>query len=236
MRAPLNSTGGSFLPHLVLPLIQILALALPPFRQRAVIFVPIIFLLVFLTWVNLFSPMIETRVILLAQWPWYLGTVEKLLLARPEEDYWRHNHKSREPLSLSWLTKCKWAAALYCSPRGVGWNYQVKGVPHYRGPSSKAGFVLDQSRWLAICFISIDALHLYSREYYFRPGVDPVDLTSYSRNWGRSCVNAVHGLLVPYFGLNLIYGQLAIVCVLLGFGSPKVSYGPLASVLEQTLR
>lgn len=236
MRAPLTSTGGSLLPHLVLPIIQIFALALPPFRNRVIIFVPIIFALVFLTWINLFSPRRETRVILLAQWPWYLGTVEKLLFGQPEGDCWRHDHKSGEALSLPWPAKWKWAAALYCSPRGVGWNYQVKGVPPYRGPNSKVGFVLDQARWLALCGIAIDALNLYSQEYYYRPGVDPVDLTSYSKNWGRSCVNAVHGLLTPYFGLNLVYGQIAIVCVLLGLGSPKVSWGRPSSLLGRIPR
>ena len=223
MRAPLASTGGSFIPHLLLPITQIVALALPPFCNPAVFSVPIIFFLVFLTWINIFSPMVDTRVILLAQWPWYLGTVEKLLFARPQRDYWRRDRKPGEALLLPSLAKWKWAAALYCSPRGVGWNFQVKGVPPYMGPESKAGFVLDQARWLAVCYISIDALHFYSQEHYYRPGVDPVELTSYSKDWGRSCVNAIHGLLTPYFGLNLIYGELAIVCVLLGFGSPKVS-------------
>lgn len=235
MRAPLTTTGGSLLPHLVLPIVQILALALPPFRYRATIFVPIIFFLVFLTWINLFSPTVDTRLILLAQWPWYLGTVEKLLFAQPERDYWHQDHNSGEALSLAWLDKWKWAAALYCSPRGVGWNYQVKGVPPYRGPNSKAGFVLDQFKWLALCAIAIDALHLYSREYYYRPSVDPVDLTSYSKNWGRSSVNAVHGLLTPYFGLNLMYGQIAIFCVLLGLGAPKVSWALFLSCLDRCL-
>ncbi len=236
MRAPLTSTGGSLLPHILLPATQILSLTLPPFPGRAVIFVPTIVLLAFLTWTNLFSPSLETRTLLLAQWPWYLGTVEKLLFSSPERDCWRRDRKPGEALSLPWLAKMKWAAALYCSPRGVGWNFQVKGVPPYRGPNSKAGFVLHQAKWLVICVIAIDALNLYSQAHYYRPGVDPVDLTSYAENWGRSCVNAVHGLLVPYFGLNLMYGQIAIVCVLLGLGAPRVRQPLLHSCFFLPLR
>lgn len=36
-----------------------------------------------------------------------------------------------------------------------------------------------------------------------------------------SFVNAVHGFTFPYFALNLLYGQVAIVCVLVGFGAPE---------------
>ena len=137
MRTPLVSTGGSILPHLLLPAVQILALALPPFKNRALIFVPTICGLVYATWTNLFTSEGVPRAILVSQWPvraslpitiqrrmltvfkWYLGTISKLSFDNPEEDYWRSDRKPHEAQDMSFWTKLKWSAALYCSPRWV---------------------------------------------------------------------------------------------------------------------
>ena len=69
MRAPLDALGGSILPHILLPFSQILALALPPFRGRAALFVPVICGLVYATWTNLFTTNPFGRAALIAQWP-----------------------------------------------------------------------------------------------------------------------------------------------------------------------
>ena len=54
--------------------------------------------------------------------------------------------------------KWKWAAALYCSPRLVGWNQEVKGVPKFRPPGDGGtrAFVMERLKLLAVCFIAID--------------------------------------------------------------------------------
>ena len=225
-------------PHVLLPITQLLALTLPPFRQRPVIFIPLIILLAVWTYSDLRSTKptgtnlhpsgnylpIDIIVPLLSQWPWYLGTVEKLLFSIPERDYWRLNRQQGEALTLSWFAKFKWAMALYCSPRGAGWNFCVKGVPAYTGPKSRVGFVLNQLGWLTVCAIGIDAMGLYTKEYYFGArGVGREQATSYSSNWRRSAVNAFHGLFTPYLGLNLAYGQIAIMCIGLGLDAPEVS-------------
>ena len=226
------------IPHVLLPVTQLLALTLPPFRQRAVIFIPLITLLAFWSYRDLLATKptgtnlhssanhlpLDIIVPLLSQWPWYLGTIEKLLFSLPERDYWRLNRQQGEALTLSGYSKFKWAAALYCSPRGVGWNFRVKGVPAYTGPKSKLGFILNQLGWLTLCAIGIDAMGVYTRGYYFGArGWGREQVTSYSSNWGRSAVNALHGLFTPYFGLNLAYSQIAIVCVGLGLDAPEVS-------------
>ena len=225
------------IPHVLLPATQILALTLPPFYHRPTVFVILILSLAVWSYTDLFNneptdtkshsptnhPSLDVIVPLLSQWPWYLGTVEKLLFSLPERDYWRLNRQPGEALTLSWPAKLRWAVALYYSPRGVGWNFRVKGVPAYTGPKSRLGFVLSQMCWLTLCALGVDAVGLYTRVYYFggrewgREGV-----TSYSSNWGRSAVNALHGLLTPYFGLNIAYDQIAIVCVPLGLSEPEV--------------
>ena len=223
--------------HFLLPMTQLVALTLPPFRYRATIFVPLIVLLAVWSYIDLshaepidatLGPQnnrlpVDILLPLLSQWPWYLGTIEKLLFSLPERDYWRLNRQRGEALTLSWRAKLNWAVALYCSPRGAGWNFCAPGTPVYTGPKTRSGFVLNQIGWLTVCAIGIDAMGVYTREYYFggrewgRAGV-----TSFSRNWARSAVNAVHGLLTPYLGLNITYGQIAIVCVGLGFDAPEV--------------
>ena len=224
-------------PHILLVATQILALTLPPFSHRATVFV--IFIVLFAIWsyydllnveptdTDLHSPKkhipIDILLPLLSQWPWYLSTIEKLLFSLPERDYWRLHRQPAEALTLSWPAKFKWAVALYCSPRGVGWNFRVRGVPRYTGPKSRPGFILNQLGWLTVCAVGIDAMGFYTREYYFagREG-GRAGVTSYSSNWARSAVNALHGLFTPYFGLNIAYGQIAILCVGLGLDDPEV--------------
>jgi len=78
---------------------------------------------------NLCTEALDTRSLLIIQWPWYLGTFEKLMSSSvPEKEYWRSDKPQAEAMvpNMSFLSKLKWSAAMYCSPRGgVGWNYQV---------------------------------------------------------------------------------------------------------------
>ena len=221
----------------LLPLIQLIALTSPPFRHRAAIFAPLIILLAVWSYIDLTRkeptnapPHLQSNGLpidillpLLAQWPWYLGTLEKLLFSIPEHAFWRLNRPRGEALTLSWVAKFKWAVALYCSPRGAGWNFCAPGVPAYTGPKSRLGFVQNQIKQVIVYAIFIDAMGFYTREYYFGArewGSDGV--TSHSGSWVRSAVNAVHGLFTPYLGLNMAYCQIAIVCVGLGLDAPEV--------------
>ena len=225
--------------QLLLPITQVIAITLPPFPHRATIFTPLIIIVAAWSYfdVSATNPLDTTKdpdtthlaldvlLPLLSQWPWYLSTLSTLLFSNPSPEYlyWRLSRDPMEALSLLWLAKLKWASALYCSPRGVGWNFRVKGVPSYNGPRTKIGFVAHQLRWLLVCAIGMDALGFYTRTYYDENkswGAEGV--TSYSRDWGRSAVNAVHGLFMPYFGLNLAYGQIALLCVTVGISAPEV--------------
>ena len=152
---------GSVWPHLALPTVQIVAFALPPFKYRSHIFLPTVLALIFSSWSNLFTESLDIRVFLVAQWPWYLGTLNKLIFhPTPEEKYWRSDKPQREATTLPFLSKLKWSAALYCNPRGIGWNYQVKGVPEYVAPDTKARFLIQQAKRLAVCFIFMDAFYM----------------------------------------------------------------------------
>ena len=97
------SATGSVLPHLLLSAVQIFALALPPFPYRATLFVPIILVLILATWANLCSDAVDLRSLMIGQWPWYLGTLEKLSFGLPEQDYWRVDRPRAEALSMRGL-------------------------------------------------------------------------------------------------------------------------------------
>ena len=149
-------------PHFVLPAAQILAFALPPFKYRSHVFIPIILGLILATWSNLCSDAVKVRFLMIVQLEWYLGTLSKLMFHPvPEKEYWRLDRPRAEALNLPFLEKLKWSAALYCNPRGVGWNYHVKGVPDYSPPHTKSRFFLQQAKRLAVCFILIDAIQMW---------------------------------------------------------------------------
>ena len=156
------TAAGNVLPHLLLPLAQILAFALPPFLYRSHIFIPIIISLVFATWANLCSDDVALRSLMIGQWPWYLGTLEKLIFHPvPEKEYWRLDRPKAEAMSLPFISKLKWSAALYCNPRGIGWNYEVKGIPKYEAPGTKTAFMIGQAKRLAVHAIILDAIYMY---------------------------------------------------------------------------
>ena len=101
------------------------------------------------------------RGLMIGQWPWYLNTLEKLLFHPiPEKDSWRVGKPAQEAMSMSFFNKVKWSAALYCNPRGIGWNYQVRGIPKQRAPNDKMGFIIQQIKEIAIVFLAIDALDM----------------------------------------------------------------------------
>lgn len=95
---------GSVLPHVLLPAVQIFAIASPPFSHRATLFVPIFLGLILATWANLFSDAVDLRILMIGQWPWYLGTLEKLSFGLPEQDYWRVDRPRAEAMPMRGLS------------------------------------------------------------------------------------------------------------------------------------
>ena len=57
--------------------------------------------------------------------------MEKLLFSMPERDTWRLDRVEGEALSMPFPRKLKWSVAIYCNPRGVRWNHQIKDIPKY---------------------------------------------------------------------------------------------------------
>ncbi|MCJ1241371.1 hypothetical protein MMC14_009376 [Varicellaria rhodocarpa] len=217
---------GSALPHVLLIVVQLLALSLPPFKYRALVFVPVIVGLACVAYQNMFSEDVELLASLMGQWSWYLGTIEKLTFTHPEEDFWRLDRARAEATSMSpGPSKLRWSAALWGGIRGVGWNHQVRGVPKATAPQTKWRFILHRLVAYAKYYLISDILVIYtSRHYYSSPDVDLASLTIRDPSWLRSLINAsVAGALVQ-FPIQLHYTLGSIIAVFLGLSQPKMGY------------
>ena len=207
---------GSLLPHFFLPFAQILALSLPPFTGRSEIFVPSIAALAFLSYTNLVTEDHTCRLAMLNQWWIFLATVEKLLFSNVEEDYYRKDRAKAEALSMSLgVEKIKWALSLLTNPRGIGWNFEVKGVPAADKPLSRRKFLRYQLSNYIKYFVITDLIHVYAVRQMHVSGVEPSLLTIRSNTWSGSLLNAVFAGLKIYFPLQLAYTAGSIVTVLL---------------------
>lgn len=47
---------------------------------------------------------------------------------------------------------------MYCNPRGIDWNDQVKRLPEYRKPKTKTGFLIQEAEPLAVCYLDMNAM------------------------------------------------------------------------------
>ena len=207
------------------PFIQILALFLPPFKYRALLLTPPILACVCITILSASSSKdLEFQAFVMTQWPWYLATLEKLLFASPEQDFWRTDRPEAEAASMPMgLSKLQWATALRFNLRGVGWNYQVKNVPPLTAPQSKWRFILHQLSLYVKTYFIIDILSTYSsRNFYYSPDVDLASLTVRDPSWFRSFMNALYAGANVHYSIQLTYTQGSILAVLLGLSQPKV--------------
>lgn len=141
-RAVASAGGMAFLletpfPYLLVSAsLQLLALWLPPFRGRAVIFVPLIVLsaaAIYWPWENAFATdgARQRTYECYTFWVSTITTLEKLLFSTPEQSYWRvsKNIKREDVSSYGFgLKKLGWAFDLFANSRLIGWNQPVKGI------------------------------------------------------------------------------------------------------------
>ena len=214
---------GSILPHLFLPIAQILALSLPPFKSRPILFVPLIAGLAFLSYANMLTEDLAARQAMVNQWWIFLATIEKLLFSNVEEDYYRTGRVAAEASSMSFGSeKFRWALSLLASPRGIRWNFQVKGVPAADESLTKWQFLRLQLLEYIKYFVITDLIHVYATRQMYVVGVEPRLLSIRARTWSRSFLNALFAGLKIYFPLQLAYTMGSIIFVFFDFNDPLV--------------
>ena len=120
-----------------LGLVGVVSLLLSPGRTRFFLFLPIT------TAIVLYTPYIRTATHLqdystgcnIAHY--FLLWVDRLLLSDAERDFYHvRGPSARDPASPlspppfdSWTAKLRWSGGLWVQMRGVGWSWQVNGVP-----------------------------------------------------------------------------------------------------------
>jgi hypothetical protein len=209
---------GSPVPHFILPVVQIIALASPPFRGRSFLFVHLIAAAAYSAHTNQFSDDPGLRYGLACVWPYYMATIAKLLFTVPEQDFYRLDKGPIQAPGWS-FAKFKWAAALFINHRGIGWNFQVKGVPE-QAPTTRTWFVLQRICKLFVSYLILDALACYQRLHF--DGNDQATLTYRDSNILTSFWNSAVAGMTPYFLMSVQYSLLSAVTVSIGICAPEV--------------
>jgi len=230
----LQEPSGTITPHILLVILQLLALSSPKFPGRRMISTLSITGLAILSQLN--SPF--TQELSAAQpwslmWPHYLSTLEKILFSGPkgpESTFWHINQPIGEASDFPAFSfaKVKWAAAIIVNLRGIGWNYQVKNIPK-QSRFSKRSFLM----WQCVDFVRLllitDVLLQLSTHMFLTSAEGEIGAmnTKYATvrhkdlHWGF--IKALVFGAGPYFFISLQYVACSIIAVSLGFGEAKVS-------------
>jgi hypothetical protein len=208
----------SILPHLLLPCANILALASPPFKGRGLLWSSLIAYLAYLTLVDDYPIDTGIRYGLTNLWFFYLPTIEKLLFSQPEQAYWRLDRRKAEAASMPFgFQKLKWATALWINPRGIGWNYQLKGARPAKYSNSRWIFVSQQLFRSLLYYIVLVTTSIYVVRYPYLGYRD-------SSTWTGSLLTELNAGIFIAFGWQLQWTIASVAGVTSGLSQSKVSF------------
>ncbi|KAM7193084.1 hypothetical protein V8F20_008600 [Naviculisporaceae sp. PSN 640] len=147
-----TATPLSVLPHILLFLVLILAFYPPPgpFHLRGVVVIVLVGILEWLCTVSPWPPNVgDTRPMkygLASSWIFVLPVIQRLLISRPEKDFWRIDEGPNPgPPPKNWsFKKLGWSVSLFSSPRAVGWNFGSRKVNAQREEIRRARVALFQ--------------------------------------------------------------------------------------------
>jgi hypothetical protein len=224
----------SVTPHLLLWLIQFIALAAPPFRSRTAVFACLTVGLSIYAHVHAHF----TNDIGLSQpfgiaWAYYFSTLEKFLFAGdlgPEGDYWRVDKPAREARAYKAFSfqKLRWASGVIFNQRLIRWNRQIKNVPEMR-QVGRCRFLLLKVVDCVWYFLVSDLLFQLAIRFFFTSldgqvgMMNSKHLTLRHSDWRWQFVKCYVFAATPYFMFNMQYAQGAFVFVLLNISKPEVS-------------
>ena len=230
----LREPTGSIVPHVLLWVVQLVALASPNFRGRRTFFATAIIVLTIWSMIdpNFTKDTGLARPFTLA-WANYFSTLEKIMFAGvngPEGDLWHIDKAPREALAYPAFgyRKLKWAIVIIINLRGIRWNYQVKNVPELK-EKSKSSFLLSKSVDLVYYMFMSDLFeHLGIRLFFTAPNgevgaLNSKFITLSHPNWRWGFVKTLVLALTPYYLINMQYVLYAVIAVALGISKPEVS-------------
>lgn len=224
---------SSIIPHILLYIVQYIALISPQSQYRRVTFnVLIIGLAVY----SLTHPHF-TNDLTIAQpfnigWSFYLATLAKLNFSDLVElDYWRVDEPAGAAgkYTAFGYAKTRWAMSLMLNTRGIRWNYEVKNVPS-KPKQTKLAFVVSyalkfvKNLLLADLFFQLGIRLLYTTPDGQVGQMNSKYMTMRHKDWRWSFAKAFVFGATPYFAMSMQYAQFAIIAVLFGFTLPDVSF------------
>jgi len=209
-------------PHILAPVVFLVLFTTPPSPLRRIVYFSVFLTFAYLCFSKLPIPPGWTRLQLAVSlvWMYYLDWLAKMLLRRPEHDFWRIGRPAHEAekLPLGW-EKLSWAFSLLSTPRGVGWNFQI---PNLRPRTKLLG------RWWFVAGQVGRVIILTAFSGWL--GREMVKWNSSSEGFWRA-------LLVPLVGMKCWsdaesqYALFDAVLVLVGVAEEKVHANPKRSMI-----
>ncbi len=226
-----NPPSAGYWLHLLPPAAFVLFLALPPFPTRRLVVLSTTLVLAYLclapsppmTSNGGSSSTSQMRYGASAAWLYYLGWLAKLLLHRPEHDFWRVGSEPHEAERMTFgLAKLRWACSLLAAPRGVGWNFRPPNPPppplDDENALGRTAFALRRLAKAAAFYIAADAVAVFLARQHFRaPRQTVADLPLHWR-----AVLEVAVALGVWCSAELQFAVWSFVLVALGLSEEKV--------------
>ncbi|KAF5359451.1 hypothetical protein D9756_002935 [Leucocoprinus leucothites] len=132
----------------------LLGYALRPSWYRPLLFIPIPFIvyhLVFHTTTGTIADVGLGSTLVIH----FFFAFDRLVLTDIQKTFHRIGEKPGEITSASFLDRLAWSLHLHCSPRGVGWNFEVphipKNPPSPDGPGKRKAYVVSRLGTVLIC-------------------------------------------------------------------------------------
>ncbi|KAG1859136.1 membrane bound O-acyl transferase family-domain-containing protein [Suillus tomentosus] len=140
-----------------------------------------------------------------------------LLLGRPLKNFKSVENKNKnEKVHERWWKRILHLIGLMQSPRGVGWNHQVKHIP--AAPQQpRYLFILTSSLRAACHLVLFEVARLY---VWYNPACSPV--TVGTRNYVARCADTIAFIGLTYWALNACYFAMAAGSVALGLHEPRM--------------
>lgn len=162
-----SSSAIGALPHIVLPLLLLLAFAVPPFSGRGVLFASLIMATDYATkispWPQNVGESRPMRYGMAGSWLFTLPVLERILLHVPERDFWLLDEaqlvREGRPTELNWSK----ILSLATSPRAIGWNFGNRTLNTMRDDLrvrkiQRSHFVLDNLGRVILAYLALDTV------------------------------------------------------------------------------
>ncbi|KAF2014406.1 hypothetical protein BU24DRAFT_423362 [Aaosphaeria arxii CBS 175.79] len=232
---------SSIVPHIVLWVVQIIALTSPAVKgRRSISIILIIGLGIYCNLHPHFTNNFDLAQPFSLGWSFYTAVLAKLILSGsegPEDHYWRVDQPAREARgynAFSWQ-KLRWTLSLMFNHRGIRWNHQVKNVPAV-STTTKHRFIVGQLAKFAVCVCTADLLYEIHQRVNFTPTngqvgwVDSKFLTMRHDDWRWYILKTYSLAALPYFALSMQFALVGAVAVLFGISKPQDWPSPFGGV------